>query len=69
MKGDIQSFTGIIDRNCKGTMNIPDIGLKNFQYNETEYTIFWGNQQTGEKWVKGKNFYNLIFFENKDLFR
>ena len=69
MKGDIQSFTGIIDRNCKGTMNIPDIGLKSFQYNETEYTIIWGNQQTGEKWVKGKNFYNLRFFENKDLFR
>ena len=69
MKGDIQSFTGMIDRNCKGTMNIPDIGLKNFEYYEPEYTIIWENQQTGEKWVKGKNFYNLRLFENKDLFR
>ena len=50
-------------------MEIPDIGLKNFQYDETEYTIIWENQQTGEKQVKGKNFYNLRFFESKDLFR
>ena len=50
-------------------MTIPDKGLKNFQYNETEYTIIWENQQTGEKWVKDKNFYNLRIYENKDLFR
>ena len=40
LKGNIQSFTGIIDRNCKGAMKIPDIGLKNFAYGEKEYTIF-----------------------------
>ena len=67
MKGDIQIFPGIIDSNCKGTMDIPDIGLNNFQYDEKEYTIFWKNQQTGKEWVKGKNFYNLRLIENKDL--
>ena len=70
MKGDTQIFTGIIDSNCTGTMNISDIGTNSFQYDEKEYTIFWTDQtKTGEKWVKGKIFYNLEFFENKDLSR
>ena len=69
MKGDTQIFTGIIDSNCRGTMNISDIGMNSFQYDEKEYTIFWKYTTTGEKWVKGKNFYNLRFLENKDLFR
>ena len=66
---DTQIFTGIIDSNCTGTMNISDIGTNSFQYDEKEYTIFWKDQtKTREKWVKGKNFYNLRFFENKYLF-
>ena len=69
MKGDTQIFTRIIDSNCKGTMNISDIGMNCFQYDEKEYTFFWKYATTGEKWVKGKNFYKLRFFENKDLFR
>ena len=69
MKGDIQTFTGMIGSNCKGTMNIPYKGIKNFQYDEKEHTVSWDDQQTGEKWVKGKNFYNVGFLENKDLFR
>ena len=51
-------------------MNISDIGMNSFQYDEKEYTILWKDQtKIGEKWVKGKNFYNLKFFENKDLSR
>ena len=50
-------------------MNISDIGMNSFQYDEKVYTIFWKDQtKSREKWVKGKNFYNLRFFENKDLF-
>ena len=70
MKGDTQIFTGIIDSNCTGKMNISDIGMNSFQYDEKEYTILWKDQtKIGEKWVKGKNFYNLKFFEKKDLSR
>ena len=63
MKGDTHIFTGIIDSNCKGIMNISDIDMNSsFEYDEKEYTIFWKDPQTREKWVKGKNFYNLGFF-------
>ena len=44
-------------------MNISDIDMNSsFEYDEKEYTIFWKDPQTREKWVKGKNFYNLGFF-------
>ena len=66
LKDDILHFRGTIDSSCKGVMAIPDISVNKFQYDQKEYTIFWKDQQTGEKWVKGKNFYNMRFIENKD---
>ena len=64
-----QSFLGIIYSNCTGTMNIPDKGRCSFQYVENNYTIFWKDQLAGQKWKKGKNFYNIRCTQNNDLSR
>ena len=53
----------MINENCSGLIIFPDEKTRNFQYDEEEYKVFWGN----EVWEKGKNFYKLRFIQNKDL--
>ena len=65
IKENRPSFTGIIHNDCSGTVNFPDQYTKSFKYDEEEYKIVWGNQQTGEVWKKGNNFSNLIFIQIK----
>ena len=55
----------MISNDCSGTVNFPDQYTKSFKYDEEEYKIVWGNQQTGEVWNKGNNFSNLIFIQIK----
>ena len=69
LKSYKQNFLGIIYSNCTGTINIPDKGRYNFQYDEDNYKTFWKDKPDGQKWKKGKNFYNLRCTQNNDLSR
>ena len=67
IKENRPNFQGIISYDCIGMVKFPDqtFPVKSFRYHEEEYTIVWGNQQTGEVWKKGNNFSNLIFIQIK----
>ena len=58
IKENRPSFEGIFSNDCSGTVTFPDqtFQAKSFKYDEEEYKIVWGNQQTGEVWNKGNNY-------------
>ena len=67
LKQDRQDFTGIVDKNCTGTIKFSDESIKSFKYDEEEYKFVWNNRLTGVKWQKGKNVYKMRFIQNKNL--
>ena len=67
IKENRPDFTGTIANDCKGVLKFIDEGLKSFQYDEEQYKVVLGDQETGEVWDKGKNFSSLRFIQIKDL--
>ena len=65
IKENRPNFTGMISNYCRGRLNFSDQYYGSFNYNEEEYKIVWGNNQTEEVWNKGNNFFQSDIYSNK----
>ena len=61
LKGNRHGFTGIINYDCTGTIQFPDGSTTEIYYNEENYQIVFGKEETGERWDKGKNLQSLFY--------
>ena len=55
LKENRTGFTGVIADDCKGIITFQDGSTAKIYYNEEKYQIVLGEEETGERWEKGKN--------------
>ena len=55
------SFTGVIHHDCTGTMSFQGRSTTKIRYYEEKYQLVLGDEETGERWHKGKNLQSLVY--------